>query len=109
LQPVLLEINRAKVFAVTTVLPLNFRRQLRLAFQVNLAEQVAAVFTLNWTLSRSEKSSFVFGAKYSHLLSSLQRRVTVQVVPGTKHVMLGELTDLQMKKSGERFAVTRID
>ncbi|HJU93530.1 MAG TPA: hypothetical protein VJ656_11400 [Pyrinomonadaceae bacterium] len=79
-----------------------------MAFEVNLAKQVAAIFTLYGTLPGGEKSSFVFGAEYSHFRSSLQRRVTVQIVPGTKHVMLlGGVNELQMKKTGKRFADTR--
>jgi hypothetical protein len=77
------------VFAIAAVLPLDLDRRPALAFKVDLAEEVAAVFTLNGTLPRSEKSSFVFGAEYSHFRSSLQRRVTVQVVPGSKHDMVG--------------------
>ncbi len=88
----------------------GFRLEFGLAFEVDLAEQVAAIFTLDGTLSRSKKSSFVFRAEYSHFRSSLQRRVTVQVVLGTKHDMVvGGDTDLQMKIIGERFADTRID
>ena len=109
LQTVLIEIDRAEVFAVAAVLPLDFDWRLGLTFEVNLSEQVAAIFTLDGTLPRREKSSFVFGAEYSHFRSSLQRRVTVQVVLGAKHVMLGEFTVLQMKIIGERFAETGID
>lgn len=106
LQTVLIEVDRAEVFAVATVLPLDFDWRLGVTFKVDLAEQVASIFTLDGTLPRSEESSFVFGAEYSHFASSLQRRVTVQVVPGAKHFILsGELTDLKMKKIGERFAV----
>ncbi|HKG96534.1 MAG TPA: hypothetical protein VKA97_01895 [Pyrinomonadaceae bacterium] len=81
-----------------------------MTFEVNLAEEVAAIFTLDGTLPRGEKSSFVFGAEYSHFRSSLQRRVTVQVVLGTKHgIAVGGEYGLQMKKIGERFADTPID
>ena len=73
------------MLAVAAILPLQFDRRLRLALEVDLAEKVTAVLTLNGTLARGEKSSFVFGAKYSHVASSLYRRVTVQVVLGTKH------------------------
>jgi hypothetical protein len=94
LQTVLIEIYRAEVLAVAAVLPLDFDWRFSLTFEVNLTEQVAAIFTLDRTLPRSEESSFVFRTEYSHFRSSLQRRVTVQVVPGTKHVMLlGEKTD----------------
>jgi hypothetical protein len=60
------------MFAVTTELPLQFDGSGGLAFKVDLAENVTSVFTLDGTLPRSEKSSFVFGAKYSHFGSSLQ-------------------------------------
>jgi hypothetical protein len=85
LQAVLVEIYRAEVFAIAAVLPLELDRGFSLTLEVDLAEQVAAILTLDGTLARSEKSSFVFGAKYSHFRSSLQRRVTVHVVLGTKH------------------------
>jgi hypothetical protein len=105
LQTVLVEVDGAEVFAIAAVLPLEFDRSVGLTFEVDLAEQMAAILTLDGILARSEESSFVFGAKYSHFRSSLQRRVTVQVVPGAKHDMcLGETTDLKMKKIGERFA-----
>ena len=93
LQGILVKINRAEVFAITAVLPLDLDRRPALALEVDLAEEVAAVFTLNGTLPRGEKSSFVFGAEYSHFRSSLQRRVTVQVVPCSKHDMVGGDTD----------------
>ena len=94
MQAVLIETDGTEVLAVTTVLPLEFDWRLRLAFEIDLAEKVTAVFTLNGTLARGEKSSFVFGAKYSHVGSSLCRRVTVQVVLGTKHdMLLGEIRD----------------
>ena len=98
------------MFAVTTVLPLDLNWRSTLALEIKLAEEVAAVFTLDGTLPRGEKSSFVFRAEYSHFASSLQRRVTVQVVLGTKHDMLvGGDYGLQMKIIGERFADTSID
>lgn len=98
LQSILVEIYRAEVFAVATVLPLDFDRRSALAFKVNLAEEVAAVFTLNGTLPRGKETSFVLGAKYSHFRSSLQRRVTVQVVLGAKHdIAVGGDTGLKTK------------
>lgn len=102
LQTVLVEIHWAEVLAVAAVLPLYLDGSLGLTFEVNLSEQVAAIFTLDGTLARSEKSSFVFRAEYSHFRSSLQRRVTVQVVFRTKHVMAVGGTDLRLtdEKSG---------
>ena len=66
LQAVLVEIDGAEMFAVTAVLPLQFNRRRRLTFEIDGAEQVAAILTLDGTLPRSEESSFVFRAKYSH-------------------------------------------
>jgi len=77
LQTVLIEIYGAEVFAIAAVLPLELDGSVGLTFEVDLAQQMAAILTLDGTLARSEESSFVFGAKYSHFRSSLQRRVTV--------------------------------
>jgi hypothetical protein len=95
LQTELIEIHRAEVLAVAAVLPLDLDGSFGLTFEVNLSEQVAAIFTLDWTLARSEKSTFVFRAEYSHFRSSLRGRVTVQVVLRTKHVMVVGGTDLR--------------
>jgi hypothetical protein len=88
LQAVLVEIHGAKVFAIAAVLPLEFGRSVGLTLEVDLAEQMAAILALDGTLARSEESSFVFGAKYSHFRSSLQRRTTVKVVTGAKHFIV---------------------
>jgi hypothetical protein len=77
LQTVLIEIYGAEVFAIAAVLPVEFDRSVGLTFKVDLAEQVAAILALDGILARSEESSFVFRAEYSHFRSSLQRRVTV--------------------------------
>jgi hypothetical protein len=102
----LVEIYRAEVLAVAAILPLKPSRVDGLAFKIDLPEQVTAILTLDRTLSRSEESSFVFGAEYSHFGCSLQRQVTVQVVLGTKHLNIGVggTTELKMKILGERFA-----
>jgi len=84
----LVEVYGAEVLAVAAVLPLDLDWSFGLTFEVNLTQQVTAITTLDGTLPRSEKSSFVFRAEYSHFRSSLQRRVTVQVVLRTKHVMM---------------------
>jgi hypothetical protein len=73
------------MFAVTAELPLQFDRRRGLAFKIDGAEEVAAILTLDGTLSRSEKCSLMFGTEYSHVRSSLQGQVTVQVVFGAKH------------------------
>ena len=85
MQAKLVKIDGAEVLAIAAILPPELRRGYRPAFKIDLAEQVTAIFTLDGTLSRSEESSFVFGAEYSHFGCSLQRQVTVQVVLGTKH------------------------
>jgi hypothetical protein len=72
LQAVLVKIDGAEVFAVTAILPLQFDRRRSLAFKIDGAEEVTAILTLDGTLSRSEKSSFVFRTEYSHFRSSLQ-------------------------------------
>jgi len=77
LQTVLIEIDGAEVFAIAAVLPLELDGSVGLTFEVDIAQQMAAILTLDGTLARSEESSLVFGAKYSHFRSSLQRRVTV--------------------------------
>jgi hypothetical protein len=111
LQTELIEIHGAEVLAVAAVLPLDLDGSFGLTFEVNLSKQVAAIFTLDWTLARSEKSTFVFRAEYSHFRSSLQGRVTVQVVLRTKHVIVvgGNTDSLKMINTGERFADTRVD
>jgi hypothetical protein len=85
LQAKLVEIYRAEVLTVAAILPPGLDRGESLAFKIDFAEQMTAILTLDRILSRSEESSFVFGAEYSHFRCSLQRQVTVQVVPGTKH------------------------
>jgi hypothetical protein len=72
LEAVLVKIDGAEMLAVTAVLPLQFDRRRGLAFEIDGAEQVAAILALDGTLSRSEKSSFVFGTENSHIRSSLQ-------------------------------------
>jgi hypothetical protein len=71
LQAVLIEIDRAEVFAVAAILPLQIDRCDSLTLEVELAEKVTAILTLDGALSRSEKSSFVLGTEYSHFRSSL--------------------------------------
>ena len=77
LEAKLVEIDGAEVFAVAAVLPLDFYWRLGLALKVDFTEQVAPVLTLDGALPRSEESSLVFRAEYSHFRSSLQRRMTV--------------------------------
>jgi len=70
-QAILVEINRTEVFAVAAVLPSNLNGLFSLAFEIKFAKQVAAVFTLDWALTRGEEASFVLGTEYSHFRSSL--------------------------------------
>jgi hypothetical protein len=67
----LIEIDRTEVFAVAAILPLQIDRGHSLTFEVDLAEKVTAILTLDGALSRSEKSSFVLGTEYSHFRGSL--------------------------------------
>ena len=110
MQAILVEIDGTEVLAVAAILPLKLGRGYRLAFKIDLTEQVTAILTLDGTLSRSEESSFVFGAEYSHFRCSLQRQMTVQVVLGTKHdSWRSGAYGLKMIKIGERFTCVRID
>jgi hypothetical protein len=68
---ILIEIYRAKVLAVAAVLPLKLNWILGLAVEIQLAQYVTLIFTLDRRLSRSEESSFVLGAKNSHFPYSL--------------------------------------
>jgi hypothetical protein len=82
------------VLAIAAILPLELDRRFSLTLEIDLAEKVAAILTLDGTLARSEESSFVFRAEYSHFRSSIQRRVTVQVVLRAKHfIVAGGDTD----------------
>jgi hypothetical protein len=70
-QALMFEIYRAKVLAVAAVLPLNLNLSLGLAGEIQLAQYVTFVFTLDGRLPRSEESSFVLATKYSHFRYSL--------------------------------------
>ena len=97
------------MFAVAAVLPLELDWRPGLTLKVDLTQQVTPVLTLDGTLPGSKKSFFVFRTEYSHFRSSLQRRVTVQVVLRTQHVMALGRSDLKMKNTGKRFADSHID
>ena len=71
LQAVLVEVSGTEVFAVTAILPLQVDWRRGLTFEVDLAEKVSAVLTLDGVLSRCEESFFVFRTEYSHFRSSL--------------------------------------
>jgi hypothetical protein len=72
LEAVLVKIDGTEVFAVTTVLPVQVDRRRGLALEIDLAEKVSAILTLDGTLPGGEESFFVLGAEYSHFRGSLQ-------------------------------------
>jgi hypothetical protein len=59
------------VLAVAAVLPKGLLVNAAFAFEVECAEDVAAILTLDRALARSEESSFVLGTEYSHFRCSL--------------------------------------
>ena len=59
------------MLAVAAVLPKDLSGNAAFAFEVECAEDVTAILTLDWALPRSEKSSLVFGTEYSHFRCSL--------------------------------------
>ena len=65
------EIDGAEMLAITAVLPANLTGKHGLAFEIDSAEEMPSILTLDWALARSEKSSFVLGTKNSHFRSSL--------------------------------------
>jgi hypothetical protein len=71
LQTVLVKVSQAEVLAVTAKLPLQVDRSRGLTFEVDIAEKVSAVLTLDGILPGCEESFFVFGTEYSHFRSSL--------------------------------------
>ena len=70
-QAILIEIKGAKMLAVAAVLPLDFNQRLALTFEIQLAQNVALIFTFDRSLPRTEESSFVLGTEYSHFRRSL--------------------------------------
>jgi hypothetical protein len=79
----MVEIDRAKVFAVTAVLPSDLNGMFALTLEIKFAKEVAAVFTLDRALARREEASFVLMTKYSHFRGPFKRWMTVQVVSGS--------------------------
>jgi hypothetical protein len=59
------------VLAVAAVLPKDVRRDASFPLEVELAEEVAAILTLDRALARSEETSLMFGTEYSHFRCSL--------------------------------------
>jgi hypothetical protein len=58
------------VLAVAAVLPMKLE-SLSFAGEIELAEHMPTVLTLDRALARGEEASLVFGTKYSHGRSSL--------------------------------------
>jgi hypothetical protein len=69
-QSIPIEIDGAEVFAVAAVLPNDLGGSFAFAFKIKLAQQVTAIFTLDWALAWREKSALVFRTKYSHFRCS---------------------------------------
>ena len=70
-EALLVEIDRTKVFAVTTVLPSDLDGVLTLTLEIKFAQEVASIFTLDRALPGSEKSFVVLATEYSHFCSSV--------------------------------------
>jgi hypothetical protein len=71
------EVDGSEVLAVAAVLPQDVRRATSFALEVDFAEEVAAILTLDRALARSEETSLVFGTEYSHFRCSLYGWVIV--------------------------------
>jgi hypothetical protein len=67
----LIEVDQGKMLTVAAVLPLQRERAVGLAREIQLAEDMAAILTLDRALARSEEASFVFGTENSHCRCSL--------------------------------------
>ena len=55
----------------SAILPLKINRRFGLAVEIQLAQYVTFIFTLDGRLPRGEESFFVLGTKYSHFRYSL--------------------------------------
>ena len=66
LQTLLIEPYRAKVLAITAILPPHLDWRSGLAFKIQFPQNMAAILTLDRALSRSKETLFVFWAEYSH-------------------------------------------
>jgi len=69
LQAVVVEVDQREVLAVAAVLPLKLEG-LSFAGEIELAEHVPTILTLDGALAGGEKASLVFGTEYSHGRSS---------------------------------------
>jgi len=61
----------AKMFAVAAVLPSQINWSFGRSVEVQLAQYVTFIFTLDGRLSWTEESSLMLGTKYSHFRYSL--------------------------------------
>jgi hypothetical protein len=59
------------VLAVAAVLPKHLGRSAAFALEVERAQDVTTILTLDRALPRSEETSFVFRTEYSHFRGSL--------------------------------------
>jgi hypothetical protein len=59
------------MLAVAAVLPKDFGRNAAFTFEVERAQDVTTILTLDWALPRSEETSFVFWTENSHFRGSL--------------------------------------
>jgi len=71
LQTILIKIHDAKMFAVAAILPLKIVRGISRAFEIDLAKNVATIFTFDGALARSEEALLMFTTEYSHCYISL--------------------------------------
>jgi hypothetical protein len=65
------EVDRAEVLAVAAVLPKDLGGNATFTFEVDVAEDVTTILTLDWALPRSEETALVFWTEYSHFRGSL--------------------------------------
>ena len=71
IEVILSETHGAKMFTVAAIFPEDLSGRFGLAFEIQLAQYVTSILTLDGTLPRSEKSSLVLRAEYSHFRCSL--------------------------------------
>jgi hypothetical protein len=66
---VVVEVDQREVLAVAAVLPLKLE-SLSFTSEIELAEHVPTILTLDGALAGGEEASLVFGTEYSHGRSS---------------------------------------
>jgi len=70
-QAILIKTDGAKMLAVAAVLPLKLNWSFGPTGEIQLAQYVPSISTLDWSLPRSQESSFVLGTEYFHFRYSL--------------------------------------